>query len=302
MQHSNQLQVSICVPAYNEEKNISFILQALISQKENQIRIKKIIVVSSGSTDQTDEITLSFSKKDVRVLLIREAFRSGKAAAINTFIKQVNESVVVIESADTVPNENTIELLCLPFLQNQKIGLTGGAPIPVNDPETFIGYLVHTWWWFHRHIPRFGEIIAFRNILPEISATTAVDEAFIQAKLIRLGFKAVHIDHAIVRNKGPETVSDLIKQPRRIFNGHSRLYREEGIKIDNMTKSSVNLLLKFRAPSIKHYVWLLGGIAIEIFARTLGTYDVKVKKINPFIWDVASTTKHLEIHKESTSS
>jgi len=26
--------------------------------------------------------------------------------------------------------------------------MTGGAPIPVNDPHTFLGFIVHTWWWF----------------------------------------------------------------------------------------------------------------------------------------------------------
>ena len=62
---------------------------------------------------------------------------------------------------------DTIEKLCEPFLRDEKIGLTGGAPIPVNDPNTFLGYIIHAWWWFHRNIPRFGEIIAYRNILSQ---------------------------------------------------------------------------------------------------------------------------------------
>ena len=31
----------------------------------------------------------------------------------------------------------------------------------LNLPEidvVFLGFIIHTWWWFHRNIPRFGEI------------------------------------------------------------------------------------------------------------------------------------------------
>lgn len=292
------LSVSICVPAHNEGKNISYILEALITQETKDIKINKIIVVSSGSTDDTDQIASQFVKKDTRVKLITQKSRSGKASAINAFLKVVDDPVLVIESADTVPNPDAIELLCRPFLENEEIGLTGGAPIPVNDDNTFTGYLVHTWWWFHRNIPRFGEIIAYRNIFPEISKTTAVDEAYIQAKVIQSGLKAVHIDQAIVRNKGPETISDLLKQRRRIFNGHSRLFQEEGIKIDNMTKSSLRLLLKYQPKTMLHSLWLVGGMFIEIYARILGAYDVHVRNYNPFVWDTATTTKNLALVEE----
>jgi biofilm PGA synthesis N-glycosyltransferase PgaC len=293
-----QMLVSICVPAFNEEKNIGAILDALLHQKTKRILIHRIVVVSSGSTDDTNDITSQYEAMDPKISLIRQADRFGKASAINAFLKVVDDPVVVVESADTIPDSQTIERLCVPFLKDNNIGLTGGAPIPINDADTFLGYVVHTWWWFHRNIPRFGEIIAFRNLISKISPRTAVDEAFIQAKIIQMGFKAVHIDSAIVHNKGPETVADLIKQRRRIFNGHSRLFHEEGVKIDNMTKSSISLIWRYKVPSIKHHFWLLGGVLIEIFARLLGTYDAKVKKINPFVWDTAMSTKELALEEE----
>lgn len=295
MKNKKQLSVSICIPAYNEGKNINAILEALVNQKTDKIFINKIIVVCSGCTDDTEQIAQEYAKKHKSVNLICQPSRKGKASAINAFLKQVTDQVLVIESADTVPKEDTIEQLCLPFIDSPDIGLTGGAPIPVNDPNTMTGYIVHTWWWFHRNIPRFGEIIAFRNVLNNISAKTAVDEAYIQAKIIQLGYRAVHVDTAVVKNKGPETVSDLIKQRRRIFNGHSRLHKEEGIKIDNMTKSSLPLLLRYQTPSFLHTLWLFCGIGIEIYSRILGTYDSQVKKINPFVWDTASSTKDLAL-------
>lgn len=293
---NKKLTVSICIPAYNEGKNIRKILTALHRQKTDKIIIDKIVIVSSGSTDNTNEIVKKFCNKYSYIQLIEESVRKGKASAINAFLKIADSKIVVIESADTIPDPDTIEKLCKPFLHDKKIGMTGGAPMPLNDPDTFLGYIIHTWWWFHRNIPRFGEIIAFRNILRDISTTTAVDEAYIQAKLIQKNYKIVHVDDAIVRNKGPETIKDLIIQRRRIFNGHARLYRQEKVKIDNMTKSSIRLLLfHYQLPSMKHLIWFLGGMGLELYARLLGEYDTHVIKVNPYIWDIAITTKLLKI-------
>jgi cellulose synthase/poly-beta-1,6-N-acetylglucosamine synthase-like glycosyltransferase len=287
--------VSICVPAYNEEKNISKILDALINQITDKVHINKIVVVSSASTDNTDNVVKDFCKQDSRVHLIQQKKREGKASAINAFLKFINDEIVVIESADTIPQPNTIEHLCLPLLNDKSIGMTGGAPIPVNDPKTFLGYIIHTWWWFHRNIPRFGEIIAYRNIIKALSTTTAVDEAYIQAKMIQLSLKAVHVDEAIVFNKGAEHIKDLIMQRRRVYNGHARLYRHESIKIDNMTKSTLQLLLfKFPIHSPRELVWLIGGILVEVYAQFLGMVDLKISKKNPFIWDTARSTKNLK--------
>ncbi len=290
----NKLQVAICIPAYNEAQNIKKLLGELLRQKTKRIKINKIVVVASGCTDKTPQIVKKIAAQNSIISLIYEKKRTGKAAAINEFLKTTHEEIIVLESADTVPSQDTIEKLCVPFLEDSKIGMTGGAPIPVNDPDTFLGYIIHAWWWFHRNIPRFGEIIAYRNILPRISATTAVDEAYIQAKIIQKGYKVVHIDDAIVYNKGAATLKDLIKQRRRVFNGHSRLFKEEKIKISNMTKSSVKLLLfSYQIKSVKHLFWLFGGILVEIYARILGTYDTYIVKINPYAWEVAYTTKDI---------
>jgi biofilm PGA synthesis N-glycosyltransferase PgaC len=297
----NKLSISICVPAYNEGKNIEQILHALVEQRTQFIHINKIVVVSSASTDETDSIVEQFAHKYSYIFLIRQRERKGKASAINAGLGIISDDIVVIESADTVPDSDCIEHLCTPFIKEKKLGMVGGAPHPVNDKNTFLGYIIHSWWWFHRHIPRFGEIIAYRNVLQRISTTTAVDEAYIQAKMIKLNYKIKHIDSAIVRNKGAETIGDLIKQRRRVMNGHARLFNEEHVKINNMTKSSLHLLLfEYQLHSLKEACWLIGGILIEMYARLLGGYDYYIAGKNPFVWDIAKSTKDfaLEIAEE----
>jgi glycosyltransferase involved in cell wall biosynthesis len=56
------LRVSVGVFAYNEAANIGFLLDALLSQKLQLAQIDEIIVVSSASTDGTDEIVSDYSR------------------------------------------------------------------------------------------------------------------------------------------------------------------------------------------------------------------------------------------------
>lgn len=291
----DKISVSICIPAFNEEKNIGKLVQGLLKQQTRHIDINKIVVISSASTDRTNEIVKNFvDKYPEKVVLLVQKTRRGKAAAINTFLKHVNDPIVVVQSADTLPLKDTIEKLCRPFLVDGNIGMTGGAPYPINDSNNFLGYVIHTWWWFHRHIPRFGEIIAFRNIIDEVSPRTAVDEAYIQAKFAQIGLKIVHVNEAKIYNKGAESIKDMITQRRRIFNGHTRLLQEEHVHISSVSKSGLKLLLfDYKMYSPIHLVWLAGGIVIEIWANILGQYDKRVNHKNPVVWDIATTTKNL---------
>jgi glycosyltransferase involved in cell wall biosynthesis len=67
-----KISVSIGIPAYNEEKNIGRLLTAILNQKTYNVEIDQIVVVSSGSTDKTDTIVEDFTRKDSRIVLIRQ--------------------------------------------------------------------------------------------------------------------------------------------------------------------------------------------------------------------------------------
>jgi cellulose synthase/poly-beta-1,6-N-acetylglucosamine synthase-like glycosyltransferase len=51
--------------------------------------------------------------------------RDGKASAINFFLRQNRADIIVMESADTLPEEYAINNLLRPFI-NSKVGMTGG--------------------------------------------------------------------------------------------------------------------------------------------------------------------------------
>ena len=51
-----EFEVSVGILAHNEEGNIGTLIDGFLKQKTGCCRITEVIVVSSGSTDGTDEI------------------------------------------------------------------------------------------------------------------------------------------------------------------------------------------------------------------------------------------------------
>ncbi len=292
------IKASIGITAHNEAANIGQLLEALVVQDTTQVQIDEILVVSSGSTDGTDDIVRQWEKKDARIRLLRQVEREGKASALNLFIEEARNEILVLESADTLPLANTVETLVAPLL-DKRVGMTGAHPLPLNPQNTFIGGVVHLMWELHHRLalesPKLGEMVAFRKVIDSIPFDSAVDEASLEAAVRRAGLALLYVPEAIVLNKGPENVRDFIVQRRRIQTGHLWLRSNFGYRVS--TKSSSRILrhlLQATPNSGKGLLVAVGAIILEAIGRGLGWLDFKVLGKNPFVWEVARSTKSLE--------
>lgn len=288
---------SIGIMAYNEEANIGCLLESLLKQRLSVCRMEEIYVVASGCTDRTEDIVRKFTKVDDRIKLLIQERREGKASAINLFLSKAKADIFVLESGDTIPGADTIEKLVTPFLHSA-VGMTGCHPVPINPPDIFIGFLVHLMWKLHHRIalqyPKMGELVAFRNIVREIPTDTAVDEASIEAIVTRHGYELKYVEDALVHNKGPENLRDFLKQRRRIAAGHLYVKNTQAHRVSTSSwKHILGPLVKELKGGGKEFLWGGCAVLLEIYGRTLGYYDYYVKKRNPFIWDVATSTKKL---------
>ncbi len=292
-----KLSCSIGVIAYNEAGNIVKLLQAICGQQLMQVEIAEIIVVSSACTDGMDDLVCEFALTHPQVSLICEKERSGKSSAINIFLREAKSNILIIESGDTIPASDTIEKLVAPFADS-KIGATGGRPTPVNDDKTFMGYCVHLLWRLHHRMamihPKLGEMIAFRRIFNSIPKDSAVDEASIEALVKTNRLQLLYVPDAIVYNKGPETFRDFVKQRRRIQNGHLWLMHKHSYKVASQESG---IMLKIFWDEVRSNPRQTGrlilAVLMEIYCRLLGTIDYRIKKKNPFAWDIAASTKDL---------
>lgn len=292
-------KTSVGVMAYNEERNIDRLLESLTSQELSSFEISEIIVVSSGSSDGTDALVAAWAQRDARVRLVRQEKREGKASAINLFLQQASGDLLVLESGDTVPAPDCVERLLAPFA-DPSTGMTGARPVPVDDPERFMGFVVHMLWRLHHLLAlksaKLGEMVAFRPFVTSIPPDTAVDEASIEAIVAEHEKELRYVPEAVVYNKGASNVRDFMKQRRRIYAGHLWLSREQHYEVSTRGVGGILSVLfadlDWRPRSL---AWTAGGVFLEFLGRALGTLDYFVLKRNPYTWEIADSTKSLDV-------
>ena len=292
------MNISLGIMAYNEEQNIGRLLGFLVKEPLADNQLIEIIVVASGCTDRTCEIVQDMAETDDRVQLVQQEKRQGKASAINLFLSMAQGDILVLESADTLPAKGTLDALLAPF-SNPEIGMTGGRPVPVNSPDNFTGFAVQLLWSLHHKIallsPKMGELVAFRNCVTEIPPDTAVDEASIEAIILKKGLTLCYVPEAIVMNKGPDTVREFVRQRRRIAAGHMQLLKQEDHKVSTTgTLQTIQLLLTEKNQTLRSLFWTIGVVGIEAFSRILGLCDYLLHRKNHTVWDISTSTKNLD--------
>ncbi len=292
-----KLRISIGVTSFNEEQNIERLLRSLLNQKLKSALISEILVISSGSTDSTDEIIKKLSKKNPKIKLLRQKKRVGKASAVNLFMSYAKEDVVILSSADLLIPQDTVEKIIRP-LRNYDIGIVGSHPIPVNDKNSFFGFAAHLIWGLHHQIslknPKMGEFIAFRKIFKRIPLTSAVDEASIEALIRGQGYKAFYAQSAVVYNKGAENLNEFIARRRHIYAGHLETKNEYSYKVSTINISKILYALIKNFEFSKQYIlWTPLVITLEAFCRFLGLLDYKFYPKKHTVWEVTPSTKKL---------
>ena len=291
------MRFSIGITIHNEERNIGRLLDRLQGDGLEARGLIRVVVVSSGSTDGSDRIVADKAAGWPLLTLLTEPERRGKASAINRYLEAARDSpLLVLMSGDVVPAPGATALL-LDAFEDPEVGMAGGRPAPAGEPVRLVHHVARLQWDLHHEVslraPKLGEVVAFRNVLDAIPADTAVDEAAIEAALTAKGYRFRYVAQAIITNKGPDTLADFLKQRRRIAAGHAHLRQTSGYRVstdDNRRVLGIVARYLARHPSQLPLAAITAGL--EATGRVLGLYDLKVRGRNPFIWDIAASTKN----------
>ncbi|MEM2995853.1 MAG: glycosyltransferase family 2 protein [Candidatus Bathyarchaeia archaeon] len=99
-----QLEVSLVFPAYNEAGRITWAVERAIEALKEVTRSYEIIIAEDGSTDETDKIASSLSRKYPFVRHIHNDKRLGKGKAVREASKKAKGEIIVCMDVDLATN------------------------------------------------------------------------------------------------------------------------------------------------------------------------------------------------------
>jgi len=282
------LKVSIGIPIYNEAENIASLFESILIQEG--FDFQEIIFVLSGCSDSSEEKIRQCILKEKRCRLLKQDKREGKASAVNIFLKEASGDILILISSDVVLDKYCLSRILTP-LQDKRVGMVGGRPIPIKNTSNNLVYIANKIIWdLHHHLalikPKLGEVIAFKNIIDKIPCDTAVDEVLLEALIINTGSILCYKSDALIYNKCPTRIRDLFSQRVRIYWGHIDALVKTGYKASSMEYKLIFWIIleyAFKRSYLLFYIIFL--CILETAVRVMAYYKFYfIRGKLPFIW------------------
>jgi len=111
-------KLSILIPAYNEEKTISAVLDKVLSISLIDNISKELIVINDCSKDSTESKILDYLKvhPEADIQYVKHEVNQGKGAAIHSGIKKASGDYIIIQDADLECDPEEFNLLLKPMV------------------------------------------------------------------------------------------------------------------------------------------------------------------------------------------
>lgn len=106
-------QLSVVIPAYNEEKTLRPVVEKVLSLPV----VQQIVIVNDCSSDRTASIADALALEYPEVTVSHHAKNRGKTEALKTGFQRTTGSIVIIQDADLEYDPDEIPTLIAPILE-----------------------------------------------------------------------------------------------------------------------------------------------------------------------------------------
>jgi len=128
----NTPEISVIIPAYNEENRIGLTLARTLAYLKAQHPSSEILVVDDGSTDQTSSLVQDLIPSEPTVRYLRQHERRGKGGAVRRGVLESNGTYILYMDADLATPIEEIDKL-LPYLHQGADIVIGSRGLPDSD-------------------------------------------------------------------------------------------------------------------------------------------------------------------------
>jgi cellulose synthase/poly-beta-1,6-N-acetylglucosamine synthase-like glycosyltransferase len=212
--------VTVVLAAHNEEATIARKLDNLLALDYPAEKLQ-IVVISDGSTDQTDQIVEGYRERCHDLVLERLERPGGKAAAINRGMQRARGEVVVFCDARQRVHEGALRVL-VPLFADPQVGAVSGELVLEGEKGPGV-------YWAYEKLIRSAEgrvdsvvgatgaLFAIRrHLFAEIPANTLLDDVFTPMQIVLQGYRVLFEPGAKVYDRETDLSGEFARKARTL--------------------------------------------------------------------------------------
>lgn len=260
-QRTGELEpVTIIIPAYNEKDVIERKIKNTLNIDYPADKLN-IIFITDGSTDGSQAVIGQYPS----VLLLHEAERKGKLAAINRAMQHIKTPIVVFSDANTDLNKECVRRIATHYNDPETGGVAGEKKIISNGKRSAVGDAEGLYWkyesfmkkqdaCFNTVVGAAGELFSIRTSLyKQLHDHIILDDFVISMNICLQGYKIAYEPEAYATELPSASLTEEKKRKVRISAGAYQCIR--------YLKNALNIfrypLLGFQYVSRRLLRWLV---------------------------------------------
>lgn len=222
--NSDNPSITIVVPCYNEK---DYIAEKVKNTRELNYPKKKIIFITDGSDDGSDELLKQFTD----IILLHQPKRAGKSMAENRAIGFVDAEITVFTDANSTLNPDALLYIAQHFADEKVAGVSGEKKILYNEADGANSASEGFYWKYESLIKKYdsdfytvvgaaGELFAVRTKLYTQMPPDSINDDLTQSVMLNLqGFKIAYEPRAYAAETASANVQEELKRKIRMCAG-----------------------------------------------------------------------------------
>lgn len=220
------LQVTLVVPAYNEEGFIEEKIKNCLTL-DYPANLIACLFVTDGSTDATPDVVRRYPQ----VKLMHQPERGGKIAAMNRVMKTITTPVVIFCDANTLLNPAAVRWIVRHYHDPQVGGVAGEKKVVGGTNENIAGTGEGLYWKYESFLKQLdsdfysvvgaaGELFSFRTHLYDpVEPDTLLDDFVISLRICQKGYRVIYEPNAYAVEQPSFNLEEERKRKVRISTG-----------------------------------------------------------------------------------